>query len=133
MMLGLRFALIISSGRVRVQGARVGLLERQIGMKRVMIVVCISVAGVLLLQAQRGRQFPVWETRAVTPHEVSPARYRQVESYELERLEREGWELVSVAPFVLQNEERGPDGRKQVVTQAYPAYYFKRMKPARER
>lgn len=102
-------------------------------MKRVLVVVCVLAAAALLMQAQRGREFPAWETRAVTPREVSPARYQQVEYWELERLEREGWELVSVAPFVLQNEERGPEGRKQVVTQAYPAYYFKRVKPARER
>jgi hypothetical protein len=102
-------------------------------MKSAMMVVCVLVAAVLALQAQRGRDYPAWEMRAVTPREVSPARYQQVEYYELERLEREGWELVSVAPFALQNEERGPEGRKLVVTQAYPAYYFKRLKPRPER
>jgi hypothetical protein len=71
-----------------------------------------------------------WEFRAVLPQEVTPARYRQVSMAELEFVSREGWELVSATPYVYQNEERGPDGRKVVVTQAYPAYFFKR--PRRE-
>ncbi|MBM3812866.1 MAG: hypothetical protein FJW20_14670 [Acidimicrobiia bacterium] len=102
-------------------------------MQRTWFVLPLFALATLLLHGQRQREFPLWEMRAVTPQEVSPARYKQVESWELDRMERDGWELVSVAPFVLQNEERGPEGRKLVVTQTYPAYYFKRLKPARER
>jgi hypothetical protein len=88
----------------------------------------VVLAGLALAQRAR-REYPQWETRMVSPREISPARYKQVEDWELQRLEREGWELVSVTPYALQNEERGPEGRKQVVTQVYPAYYFKRLKP----
>lgn len=71
-----------------------------------------------------------WEFKAVFPQEISPARYRQVAVSELDFISRDGWELVSVTPYVYMNEERGPDGRKLVVTQTYPAYFFKR--PRRE-
>ncbi len=67
-----------------------------------------------------------WEFKAVFPLETSPARYRQVALSELDQISRDGWELVSVTPYVYLNEERGPDGRKAVVTQTYPAYFFKR-------
>jgi hypothetical protein len=41
--------------------------------------------------------------------------------------------LVSVMPYVYRNEERGPElqGPKPVVTQTYPAYFFKRLRVAR--
>jgi len=94
----------------------------------------VVLAAALVLQGQRARRdYPVWEMRALTPREVSPARHNPVEQWELERAGDQGWELVSVAPYVFQNEERGPDGQKKVVTQVYPAYYFKRQKPLPER
>jgi hypothetical protein len=65
------------------------------------------------------------------PHEVSPARYIQVSARDVERLGAEGWQLVSVTPYIILNEERGPEGRKVAVTQTYPAYFFQRAKPAR--
>jgi hypothetical protein len=41
--------------------------------------------------------------------------------------------LVAVVPYIYKNEERGtPDmAPRPMVTQTYPAYYFKRLKPAR--
>lgn len=72
-----------------------------------------------------------WEVKAVFPREISPARYAQVPEVELRRLAADGWRLVSVAPYVLLNEERGPEGRKLAVTQTYPAYFFQRQKPRR--
>ena len=74
-----------------------------------------------------------WEVKALMPREVSPARYVQVPSSDLERLAADGWQLVSVTPYVILNEERGPEGRKIAVTQTYPAYFFQRPKPARIR
>ena len=39
--------------------------------------------------------------------------------------------VVSVMPYVYRNEERGGTaGSKPVVTQTYPAYFFKRVKVA---
>lgn len=96
--------------------------------------VLIIFAAALVLRGQRARrEYPVWEVRVLSPREVSPARHQQVDQWELDRAGDQGWELVSVAPHVYQNEERGPDGQKKVVTQVYPAYYFKRLKPAPER
>jgi len=72
-----------------------------------------------------------WEIRVVQPQETSPARYSQVDEEEISRLARQGWHLVSVSTHVLLNEERGPEGRKQTVTQTYPAYYFQRPRGSR--
>jgi hypothetical protein len=83
--------------------------------------------------AQRDRaipgytQFEVW---SAFPREISPGKYEQVSQTELQSLARQGWELVSVMPYVYRNEERGPElqGPKPVVTQTYPAYFFKRIR-----
>ena len=74
-------------------------------------------------------EFPYFETMALTPREVKPAQYAQVPQRDVEVAASEGWELVSVAPYVLRNEARGP--AQDSVTQAYPAYYFKRLRPDR--
>jgi hypothetical protein len=52
-----------------------------------------------------------------------------VDQRSLQSLADQGWELVSVMPYVYRNEERGPElqGPKPVVTQTYPAYFFKRV------
>ena len=70
------------------------------------------------------------EVRSVFPLEFSPGLYRQVEQSQLQLLAQQGWELVSVTPYIYRNEERGPElhGPKPVVTQTYPAYFFKRVK-----
>jgi hypothetical protein len=70
------------------------------------------------------------EVRSVFPREFSPGLYRQVEQSELQSLAQQGWELVSVMPYVYRNEERGPElhGPKPIVTQTYPAYFFKRAR-----
>lgn len=98
-------------------------------MKRAMLGM-VLVAGAVLVFGQRPRPavYPPWEVKTVFPAEVSPARYRQVDPREIERLAAEGWELVSTTPYVYLNEERGPEGRKLVVTQTYPAYFFKRLR-----
>jgi len=81
------------------------------------------------LQRPQGSRV-AWEITAVLPREISPARYAQVSEGELNRMAEEGWQLVSVAPYVLLNEERGPEDRRESVTQTYPAYYFQRSRPA---
>ena len=102
-------------------------------MTRSTLVVAICVPTALLLWAQpRGRypDHPPYEVKSVFPHETSPGQYRHVEQYELEALADQGWELVSVMPYIYRNEERGNDNTKPkpVVTQTYPAYFFKRQK-----
>lgn len=91
------------------------------------VLVAVGAAAIGLGQRQRA-VYPPWEVKTVFPPEVSPARYRQVDPREIERLAADGWELVSTTPYVYLNEERGPEGRKLVVTQTYPAYYFKRLR-----
>ena len=101
-------------------------------MRRITLVVALAVTAVLLLWAQRDHRtiYPPYEVKAVFPHETSPGQYRQVEPYELEMLADQGWELVSVMPYIYRNEEHdsGDIRPKPVVTQTYPAYFFKRLK-----
>lgn len=96
--------------------------------------ICL-VLGTLLLAdyTEEAQRPPPWEVKAVFPQELSPARYTQVPASQLRRLAADGWQLVSVTPFVLLNEERGPEERKLAVTQTYPAYFFHRPKPPRPR
>jgi hypothetical protein len=76
---------------------------------------------------KRAQEYPPWETKVLQPHEVRPAHYSQVTQREIDVAAADGWELVSVAPFVFLNEARG-QARQDTVTQAYPAYYFKRSR-----
>jgi hypothetical protein len=97
----------------------------------VVAVLCLSAAA-WLVWAQRTIQPPEpapWEFRALFPHELGPGRYRHVEQYEVESLCRRGWELVSVTPWVIRNEERGTKDSSVIVTQNYLAYFFKRPRP----
>ncbi len=69
-----------------------------------------------------------FDVQSVFPREVSPGMYEQVDQRTLQTLADQGWELVSVTPYIYRNEERGPvlPGPRPVVTQTYPAYFFKR-------
>jgi hypothetical protein len=71
-----------------------------------------------------------FEVQSVFPRETSPGKCEQVDQRTLTSLADQGWELVSTMPYVYRNEERGPEfqGPKPVVTQTYPAYFFKRVK-----
>ncbi|PYT21237.1 MAG: hypothetical protein DMG57_39285 [Acidobacteria bacterium] len=84
----------------------------------------------LLWAQQRGvyAHHPPYEIKSVFPRETSPGQYRHVEQRELEAFADQGWELVSVMPYIDRNEERGNDNTKPkpMVTQTYPAYFFKR-------
>ncbi|MDE3196231.1 MAG: hypothetical protein KGN84_07800 [Acidobacteriota bacterium] len=112
-------------------------------MKRTLTLIALLAGALLMVFAQR----PPWidqaspaagrtpyEVLSVFPRESSPGEYAQVEQRELRSLAADGWELVGVTPYVYRNEEhrngemRGP---KPVVTQTYPAYFFKRMRLAR--
>jgi len=103
-------------------------------MRRSALVLALGVAVVLWLAAQRDhhQDHLPYEVKLVFPHETSPGQYRQVEQRELEILADQGWELVSVMPYIYRNEEHGIGNDsirpKPVVTQTYPAYFFKRQK-----
>jgi hypothetical protein len=103
-------------------------------MRRSALVFVLGVAAVLWLVAQRDHRqdHPPYEVKLVFPRETSPGLYRQIEERELETLAEQGWELVSVMPYIYRNEEHaiGNDSirPKPVVTQTYPAYFFKRQK-----
>ncbi|HWE51101.1 MAG TPA: hypothetical protein VG273_15010 [Bryobacteraceae bacterium] len=96
------------------------------------------------LWAQRGRaperapdrytEYAPLEVHSVFPREVSPGQYQQVSQSELQGLAGEGWELVSVMPYVYRNEEHGAQlAARAVVTQTYPAYFFKRARSSGQR
>ena len=102
-------------------------------MRRMIVVAAVGVAAVLALRAQRDAALPAYspyEVKAVFPREVSPARFEQVEDRELQSLAGQGWELVSVMPYIYRNEERGSVTvtPRPMVTQTYPAYFFKRIR-----
>jgi hypothetical protein len=111
-------------------------------MNRVAAVLVIALAAVALLVGQRQRAeiavqspaHPQMEVLSVFPVENIPGQFQQVDQRRLESLADQGWELVSVMPYVYRNEERNigeMKGPKPVVTQTYPAYFFKRLKVVR--
>ncbi len=102
-------------------------------MKRTILATGLFLAAAIFVWAQRDRATPAhapFEVRSVFPRQVTPGMYEQVSQPELQALAQQGWELVAVMPYVYRNEERGPElqGPKPVVTQTYPAYFFKRAR-----
>jgi hypothetical protein len=68
---------------------------------------------------------------SVFPRETKPGEYEQADPEHLQKLSSQGWELVSVTPYVYRNEEHNNGemkGPKPVVTQVYPAYFFRRAR-----
>jgi hypothetical protein len=104
-------------------------------MRRSVLLIGFCVAAALLLLAQRDRpgDHPAFEFKELLPHETSPAQYKQVKASELQNAASDGWELVAVVPYIYKNEERGTPAMapRPMVTQTYPAYYFKRLRSVR--
>lgn len=105
-------------------------------MKRAILMLALGLTAVAFLWAQqreRTASLPPFEVKSVFPRETAPAQYQQVEQKEIQDLADQGWELVSVMPYIYKNEERGTPAMspRPMVTQTYPAYFFKRVKPAR--
>jgi hypothetical protein len=99
----------------------------------IMVSLILATAAVAMVLAQQTKTpapaYLPFEVRSVFPHEASPAMYEQVSQQEIQSLAAQGWELVSVVPYVYRNEERGTaSNNKPAVTQTYPAYFFKRVK-----
>ena len=93
----------------------------------------LGIAAAAFVWAQQSKApaavYAQYEMHSEFPRETSPAMFEQVSQQELQTLASQGWELVSVMPFVYRNEERGAAANnKPAVTQAYPAYFFKRVK-----
>jgi len=103
-------------------------------MKRIIVLsLTLAMLAVVFVWAQQTKApaavYAQYEVHSVFPRETSPAMYEQVSQQELQTLASQGWELVSVMPFVYRNEERGSAAtNKPAVTQSYPAYFFKRAK-----
>jgi len=103
-------------------------------MKRIIVLsVTLLAATVAFVWAQQGKApapvYAQYEVRSIFPRETSPAMFEQVSQQELQTLASQGWELVSVTPYVYRNEERGSaSNNKPAVTQTYPAYFFKRVR-----
>jgi hypothetical protein len=103
-------------------------------MKRIIVLsLTLTIVAAAFVWAQQAKApatvYAQYEVRSVFPRETSPAVYEQVSQQELQTLASQGWELVSVMPYVYRNEERGPKlDNKPAVTQTYPAYFFKRVK-----
>jgi len=109
-------------------------------MRRTVLGIAFCVAAAALFWAERAwaqrdrpADRPAYEVKTLMPRETSPAQYRQVEERDLQSFANDGWELVAVVPYIYKNEERGtPDlAPRPMVTQTYPAYFFKRLKAAR--
>jgi len=93
----------------------------------------LLMTAVVFVWAQQSKApaaiYAQYEVHSVFPRETSPATYEQVSQQELQTLASQGWELVSVTPYVYRNEERGSaSNNKPAVTQTYPAYFFKRVR-----
>jgi len=93
----------------------------------------LLMTAVVFVWAQQSKApaaiYAQYEVRSVFPRETSPATYEQVSQQELQTLASQGWELVSVTPYVYRNEERGSaSNNKPAVTHTYPAYFFKRVR-----
>ena len=100
-------------------------------MKTGIAIFALVAAVVAVVSAQRDRvDYAPFEVRSVFPHETTPGLFNQVDQRELQTLADQGWELVSVTPYIYRNEERTSANAnpKPMVTQTYPAYFFKRPK-----
>jgi hypothetical protein len=93
-----------------------------------------ALLGIIGLWAQREQVTELQhQVKSVFPSEISPAQYQQVEQGDLDQLASQGRELVAVVPYIFKSEERGTPTQapRPMVTQMYPAYFFKGLKNTR--
>ena len=96
--------------------------------------VCVILALTIWAQNERHApppNLPTWEYRALVPIEISAGKYHQVDFFEVQSMGAQGWELISVTPWVIRNDEHkgSSEGMEKVVTQNYLGYFFKRPRP----
>lgn len=77
----------------------------------------------------RAPVYAAYELLSVFPQESAPGEFLQVDPSQLQSLSDQGWQLVSVSPYVYRNEEH-PNGTPPapLVTQVYHAYFFQRAR-----
>jgi hypothetical protein len=113
------------------------------------LIACLLLCATALLPAQQPRRttgtapgriatgggaptpgYSPWDLLSVFPQETSPGEYMQVDPAQLQALADQGWQLVSVAPYIYRNEEHPTgnpsDATAPLVTQVYLAYFFQR-------
>ena len=99
-------------------------------MKPIIALSVIALAAMIVCAQQTHEAVrPSYEMMSALPRELSPGQYAQVDPNTLQSISAQGWELVSAVPFIYRNEERDNGqmhGPKPVVTQVYPAYFFRR-------
>jgi hypothetical protein len=89
----------------------------------------ISTAG-----SSQSPMFAPFELLSVFPLSNAAGEYQQVDPSQLQSLSDQGWQLVSVAPYVYRNEghEGSPNDAAAppppLVTQVYLAYFFQRAR-----
>ena len=89
----------------------------------------ISTAG-----SAQSPMFAPYELLSVYPQSTAAGEYQQVDPSQLQSLSDQGWQLVSVAPYVYRNEghEGSPNDAASppppLVTQVYLAYFFQRAR-----
>jgi len=76
-----------------------------------------------------------FDVRSVFPRETTPGSMNKWISARSRRWPNRVGNSSAVTPYIYRNEEHGPElqGPKPVVTQTYPAYFFKRLRVAGQR
>jgi hypothetical protein len=116
-------------------------------MKKALFVCLLAGTAALLLAQQQRRPTPTAPGRIATgnasqalvyaphellsvfPQETAPGEYSQVDPTQLQQLSDQGWQLVSVSPYVYRNEEHdNGTPSAPLVTQVYLAYFFQRTR-----
>ncbi len=75
-----------------------------------------------------------YELLSVFPQSTAAGEYQQVDPSQLQSLADQGWQLVSVSPYVYRNEGHEPSSNDAaappppLVTQVYLAYFFQRAR-----
>ncbi len=118
-------------------------------MKKVLLAILLLGAVALLFAQQQRRPvgsgpgrlagggsgalvYAPFDLLAVYPQETSPGEYQQVDPAQLQQLADQGWQLVSVSPYIYRNEEhQNGTPSAPLVTQVYQSYYFQRARMVR--
>jgi hypothetical protein len=119
------------------------------------LLACLLVTAAALLFAQQSRPLPgtapgristggssmtpiyaPYELLSVYPQQTAAGEFQQVDPSQLQSFADQGWQLVSVSPYVYRNEGHDAAGNANnatappppLVTQVYLAYFFQRAR-----